>query len=227
MYFLIKTTNWGYIIKMIISFATIIIAFVSIMYELVLSQHMTTLFGGTINQYTITIGLYASSMGIGSLFFNKFNNNIPKNFIQLELLLSIFGALSPLLLIIIKPFVSITILYGISLFLIFTIGFLSGLEIPFLMELETNQSDKFSSKIFFLDYLGCLIGFLFYPFIIYILDTFTIAIIMSLFNLCTAFMIAKKYRIPSTNLVLLIILFSILLLSNTYLLKTMQFFFIS
>ena len=57
---------------------TVIVAACSIIYELVYSQALTVLYGGTIARYSITIGLYLISLGLGSFFFNsfKFKNTV-------------------------------------------------------------------------------------------------------------------------------------------------------
>ena len=54
---------------------TVIVAACSIIYELVYSQALTVLYGGPVARYSITIGLYLISLGLGSFFFSHGLNN--------------------------------------------------------------------------------------------------------------------------------------------------------
>ena len=46
---------------------TFVLAFCSIVYELLLGQSLSAFLGNTVLRYSVTIGLYMLSMGIGSL----------------------------------------------------------------------------------------------------------------------------------------------------------------
>ena len=49
---------------------TLLVAFCSIVYELIFSQALTVIFGGTVIRYSMTIGLYLFSLGIGAFLYN-------------------------------------------------------------------------------------------------------------------------------------------------------------
>lgn len=211
-----------------IQISTIIVAFTSMIYELLLSQTMTAFFGGTVTQYTLTIGIYTTSMGIGALSYGLFKENKVQNFINFELLLAIFGAFTPILLILLKNHVSENILHGIGFFCIFFVGFLSGLELPFLMDLEENTHNQFSAKILFIDYGGCFLGLVIYSAIlINIFDTFMIAFILGFLNAFSALIVAKKYK-KSYYLILFIMgIFLMGMIFNSAILELMQKLFVA
>lgn len=47
---------------------TLVLAFCSIVYELLLGQSLSAFMGNTVLRYSVTIGLYLFSMGMGALF---------------------------------------------------------------------------------------------------------------------------------------------------------------
>ena len=55
----------------LIYFLTFILAFCSIVYELLLAQSLTAFLENTVLRYSITIGLYMFSMGYGALIAEK------------------------------------------------------------------------------------------------------------------------------------------------------------
>ncbi len=145
----------------VISLLTLIVSFCSIIYELVYSQALTVLYGGTVARYSITIGLYLISLGLGSFFYNafKFKNRLVF-FWWNELLLSLAGPLG-VIAIFFSPF------FLLSHTPIVIVGVLSGIEIPLLVGLlSLNEKDKFS-KILGLDYVGSFLGTVVYSMILY------------------------------------------------------------
>lgn len=137
--------------------ATVLVAFCSIIYELVLAQTLTVIYGGSVVRYSVTIGLYLFSLGLGSWFCEKMPQDKLIVFVVIELLLSLLGSYSVLFVFISSQFQYDypTIVAFISYFPILSIGFLSGMEIPLLTSLSIN--DRFS-KVLSFDYFGALIG---------------------------------------------------------------------
>ncbi len=71
-------------------FITLLVAFCSIVYELVYSQTLTIVFGGTVQRYAITIGLFLFFLGLGSFYYKFLNSKKDfQNFIKVEIILSI------------------------------------------------------------------------------------------------------------------------------------------
>ena len=127
---------------------TFVVAFCSIAYELVYSELLAVVFGGTVVRYSVTIGLFLFSLGVGA-FCYRFIDDHPSNFFRLEVYLALLG---PLGLVFIIGVNSLPItgspateraLQALSLYVshlpIVVVGFLSGLEIPFLTDLADAE----------------------------------------------------------------------------------------
>ena len=109
--------------------------------------------GNTTLRYNVTIGLYIASMGLGAILFHRF---IPKvdveKFLNLEIVIALTGAFAPLGILMVdsfflhhlsafisyESFLVQTLLFVINHGAIVMVGFLSGLELPLLMELEED-----------------------------------------------------------------------------------------
>ncbi|NRD20305.1 polyamine aminopropyltransferase [Winogradskyella eckloniae] len=153
--------------KAIIPFAVFIAGLCSIIYELLISTTATYFLGDGVRQFSIIIGVYLFSMGIGA-FFTKFLKNKPLIFfINVEYLLGFIGGISVPLLYMLFVYVSPTVLQISCLAIIFIIGLLTGMEVPLLtFALEDSNIKNNLSNILSLDYIGGLIATLIFPFII-------------------------------------------------------------
>lgn len=135
---------------------TIFLAMISMIYELNFAYLGTILYGGNYFNYVLTIGLYTTFMGIGSLFYGNifFKKNKFFKFIYIEILLIFLGGFGSYYLVEFPEYNLKTIYY----FLIIGIAFLSGLELPFLMDLYKNSHNDYDEKIYFLDFTGTFFG---------------------------------------------------------------------
>ena len=73
---------------------TLLISICSIIYELLISSISSYLQGDSILQFSITIGLYMSAMGIGSYISKYIKNNLFNKFIFIEMSIGILGGFS-------------------------------------------------------------------------------------------------------------------------------------
>ena len=123
--------------------------------------------GDGVRQFSIIIGVYLFSMGIGA-FLSKFLKHKPLTFfINVEYLLGFIGGISVPLLYMLFVYVSPTVLQISCLAIIFIIGLLTGMEVPLLtFALEDGDIKNNLSNILSLDYIGGLIATLIFPFII-------------------------------------------------------------
>ena len=71
---------------------TLLISICSIIYELLISSISSYLQGDSILQFSITIGLYMSAMGIGSYISKYINNNLFNKFIYVGGIYSLIKA---------------------------------------------------------------------------------------------------------------------------------------
>ena len=77
---------------------TLIISGCSIIYEVLISSVSSYLVGDSIKQFSITIGLYMSSMGLGSYLSKYIKNKLFDWFVLVELSVGILGGISSLIL---------------------------------------------------------------------------------------------------------------------------------
>lgn len=154
--------------------ATFLVAFCSISYELLLAYGLSIALGQTFIRFSITIGLYLFSLGMGSLLLDVFK--LPKTLpflIQLELLLAALGLSLPLLIFVLD---GATQIYGFwsgwnwvwCHILVLLIGLLSGAELPLFMALAHKVGgEKASFRILAVDYFATFLGAVMFPFLIY------------------------------------------------------------
>jgi spermidine synthase len=119
---------------------TFVVAFCSIAYELAYSELLRTLFGGTVVRYSITIGLFLFSFGVGSFLYRRLDDD-PSGFFRVEVLLSIVGPAGFLLVLVFNSVPEISQLVGRDVRLVVShspivlVGLLSGLEVPYLTDM--------------------------------------------------------------------------------------------
>ena len=151
----------------LISFAVFIAGLCSIIYELLISTAATYFLGDGVKQFSIIIGIYLFSMGIGA-FLSKYLKNKPLDFfVYTEYILGFIGGISVPLIYFLFVNIGPTALQISCLGIIFIIGLLTGMEVP-LLTFATNELDfkKNLSNILSLDYIGGLIATLIFPFIL-------------------------------------------------------------
>lgn len=175
---------------------TLLISICSIIYELIISSMSTYLNGDSVKQYSITIGLYMSAMGIGSYLSKKIRKDLFNKFIFVELLTGVLGGFSTLVLLLSNIYTSIY--YLIMYILIIGIGVLVGLEIPILTRIieENNSNIRVNlANIFTFDYIGGLVGSLAFPLFLFPkLGFITTALCIGTINILVSLIILLKYK---------------------------------
>lgn len=130
--------------------------------EYTLSTLASYFLGNSIVQWTMMVSLMLFSMGIGSLCSKFIRTKLLQNFILLELGLSLIVSFSAMIIYTIGKFPMYTgfVVYGLG----FLNGFFIGMEIP----LVTRINEKYErlrdniSSIMALDYIGSLVGGVFF-----------------------------------------------------------------
>lgn len=215
---------------------TVVVACCSILYEFLLAQSLSTTMGNTALRYNLTIGLFIASMGFGALLYKKLiSNDYFKEFVKVELMLSLIGGVAPILVLIVDylfnalsrssgiPFFSGIIqapLFTLNHLLIVAIGFLSGLELPLLMDMSKQFRQTRGHFVLAFDYLGTLLGAILFPIVILpSLHIFTIGYGVSLINILIAMLIMQKMKVENKTYRILIwsmlALWLIMLLNST------------
>lgn len=143
--------------------AVFIIATCGLIYELVAGTLASYLLGDSVTQFSIIIGVYLFSMGIGSYLSRFFNNYLIEWFIRIELLVGLVGGFSAAILFLVFPLaVSFQpVLYAI----VCVTGTLVGIEIPLLLRILQDKVEfkELVSRVFTYDYIGALLASLIFP----------------------------------------------------------------
>ncbi|TDF37211.1 polyamine aminopropyltransferase [Alteromonadaceae bacterium M269] len=210
-------------------YAAFVAGLCSIVYELLIATTVSYFLGNSVQYFSVTIGLYMAAMGIGSFVSKYIDKDILYTFIVVEAALGLLGGLSiPLLYLsysveglFVPTYVALTI----------SVGFLIGLEIPFLTRLmESFQSLKFNiANILSFDYAGALIATLAFPFFLLpvlgnyqsslVLGLINLSIVAVLINIFSAKLAKKKGNATTLFLVVLAILLSALIFAHQVLEK--------
>ncbi|MFC1670657.1 polyamine aminopropyltransferase [Spirochaetota bacterium] len=148
-------------------FSVFILSLCGIIYELVLGSLSTYLLGNPVQQYSITIGIFLSSMGVGSYLSKFITKDILKKFITIEIILGFVGGISVLVLSFLFSFSASY--YVLNIFFLFMIGTLVGLEIPIITRILKRYGSlkDIIANVLTFDYIGGLIGSLLFPLILF------------------------------------------------------------
>lgn len=154
-------------IKNYLILTVIVAGLCSIVYELLVSATASYFLGDGVKQFSILIGVYLFSMGIGAYGSKFFTQNSLKTFIYLEYILGLIGGLSVPILYFLFVKVSPGAFQFYTMFIIFLIGLLTGAEVPLLtFAFENTQVKEKLSLILSLDYIGGLFATLLFPFVL-------------------------------------------------------------
>lgn len=174
----------------ILLFSVFFLSMCGIIYELVLGSLATYLLGNPVQQYSITIGFFLSSMGIGSYLSRYLTRNILGNFIAIEAALGFVGGVSVIVLSYLFSF-SPTY-YALHVFFLIIIGTLVGLEIPLVTRILKRYGalKDILSNVLTLDFIGGLAGSLMFPLVLFpFLGRMLTSILVGAVNICVAIVI--------------------------------------
>jgi spermidine synthase len=148
---------------------TFVLAFCSIVYELLLGQTLSAFLGNTVLRYSVTIGLYMMSLGIGSMIAEgRFVRRPVTSLLRVELLLTLVGGSSVVFLFFVNALgVPPLVLSVIAHTLIIVIGILSGFEIPLMISLKNFEAENRDNAIIGVNYLGAFLGTMVFAFVLY------------------------------------------------------------
>lgn len=144
--------------------AVFVIAICGLIYELIAGTLSSYLLGDSTTQFSLTIGVFLTSMGVGSFLSRFLVKRLVFWFIAVELLIGIVGGFSAL-----AGFAAFayTNLYVpvLGLF-VFVIGALVGLEIPLVIRLlrEVKSLRVTVANVFSVDYAGAFVASIVFPF---------------------------------------------------------------
>ncbi|MBD5785671.1 polyamine aminopropyltransferase [Cellulosimicrobium terreum] len=148
--------------------AALLVAVGGLVYELILGTAASYLFGDSIVAFSVATGLTLFGMGLGSLLAPRLERGAALNFVRNELVLSLVGGTSVLVLF--WAYAQTEVYWTVFVLLSLLIGTAIGVEIPLLVALIKERGDDGSvsvlSKVLALDYFGALVASLLFPFLL-------------------------------------------------------------
>ncbi len=174
---------------------TLIISGCSMCYELIISAVSSYLLGNSTLQYSVTIGLYMASLGLGAFLSKYFTKNLFRIFMIIELGIGVIGGISSLILFLANIYVQN---YSVVMYLvIIIIGTFAGAEIPVMtriIEQDENNLKVTLSSIFSFDYIGGLVGAIAFPLLLLPkLGYFSTSFLCGLCNILCAMLIMLRF----------------------------------
>jgi len=144
----------------------LVVATCGLVYELIAGAMASYLLGDTVTQFSIVIGAYLFSMGIGSFLSRYLVKGLVTRFVQVELLVGVIGGVSAGVLFLLFSYVSAfrLVLYPI----VAVVGILVGIEIPLLLRILKDQVQfkDLVSQVLAWDYVGALAASLLFPLVL-------------------------------------------------------------
>ncbi|HEY6877713.1 MAG TPA: polyamine aminopropyltransferase [Polyangiales bacterium] len=143
-----------------------VIATAGLVYELLAGALASYVLGDSVTQFSTTIGVYLSALGLGAYLSKFVKERLAQRFVEIELAAALLGGSSaPLLFLAFgrAEFFSV-LLYTI----VIAIGTLVGLELPLLMRIlrEEVEFETLVAKVLTFDYVGALVGSLLFALVL-------------------------------------------------------------
>jgi spermidine synthase len=163
----------------------LIIATCGLVYELLAGTLASYVLGDSVTQFSLIIGIYLFSMGVGAWLSRFVERELPRRFVDVEIAVALLGGFSAPLLFLTFAHLSYfqLVLYGT----VFLIGTLVGLEIPLLMRILKDHLDfkELVARVLAFDYVGALIASLLFPlFLVPKLGLVRTSLLFGILNAC-------------------------------------------
>ncbi|CAA6807507.1 MAG: Spermidine synthase (EC [uncultured Sulfurovum sp.] len=147
-------------------FGTFLIAISGLVYQLLEGTLSSYLLGDSIYHFSLVIGLFMSSMGIGAWLSRFIENHLERAFVQLQLSIALLGGFSAFILFFAFAYINNydPFLYLVTVFL----GSMLGIEIPLIIRIlkESFSLKTNISNVFTVDYIGALFASLLFPLVL-------------------------------------------------------------
>lgn len=146
---------------------TVFIAAVcGLVYELLAGTLSSYLLGDSVTQFSLVIGLFLTSMGIGSYLSKFIQGRLLERLIQIEFSVGAIGG--SMAAVGFAAFAYTSAYVPILVGLVLLIGVLVGMEIPIVIRIlrASRQLDVTLAQVMSLDYVGALLASLAFPFLI-------------------------------------------------------------
>ena len=147
-------------------FGTFLIAICGLIYELLNGTISSYLLGDSIYHFSLVIGLFISSMGIGAWLSRFIEKQLERAFVRLQISIAIVGGFSSFILFYAFAYINN---YDAFLYLItISLGAMLGVEIPLIIRIlkESFSLKTNISNVFTVDYIGALFASLLFPMVL-------------------------------------------------------------
>lgn len=147
-------------------FGTFIIAICGLVYELLESTLSSYLLGDSIYHFSLIIGLFMSSMGVGAWLSRFVEIHLERAFVWLQMSIALVGGFSAFMLFYAFAYIGN---YEAFLYLItILLGSMLGIEIPLIIRIlkESFSLKTNISNVFTVDYVGALFAALLFPLVL-------------------------------------------------------------
>ena len=188
-------------------YATVLaIATCGLVYELVAGTLASYLLGDSVTQFSLVIGVYLTSMGVGAWLSKFLERGIARRFVDIEIAVALVGGLSaPVLSFAFgSPRIFTPVFFGI----VSLVGVLVGLEIPLMLRL-LRSSVAFKdlvAQVLTFDYLGALAASVLFPLLFLPrLGLVRTSVLFGLLNVGVAFASLRIFRSRIGNPSLLVV----------------------
>lgn len=146
---------------LVLGFTMFVTGFTGLVFEYILSTVATYILGNSVEQFSITIGIMLSMMGVGG-WAQRYISEEKKivYFVLIEIFLALIGGFAPIVMYASFGMME-THFVLVQYFLAITIGFLIGFEVPLAIRIAQEYTESLSSNlalIFSLDYVGAFAG---------------------------------------------------------------------
>lgn len=178
--------------------ASAIVSICGIIFEVLFGAVGSYVLGDGVKQYSITIGLFLTGMGLGAYLSEKINKHLVQTFVIVEYLIGTIGGFSILILFGITAYVGEGVDAIFLYFVITLVGLLTGLEMPILIRKASelgSELNKSTARVLFFDYIGSLVGTVLFvlllrPYLEFVKTAFFVA----MFNILIGFIIIFSFK---------------------------------
>jgi spermidine synthase len=143
-----------------------VIATAGLVYELLAGALASYVLGDSVTQFSTTIGVYLSALGLGAYLSKFVKQQLARRFVEVELAAALIGGCSaPILFLAFGRAEYFSVLLYT---LVIAIGTLVGLELPLLMRIlrEEVELEELIAKVLTFDYVGALVGSLLFALVL-------------------------------------------------------------
>ncbi|WP_102348107.1 polyamine aminopropyltransferase [Bacillus sp. Marseille-P3661] len=175
-----------------------IVSICGIIYEVLFGAAGSYILGDGIKQYTLTISLFLTGMGVGAYISEKVTRHLIIYFVWIEFLIAIIGGFSTFLLFGITAFLSDGTDAFFLYFITVVVGTLTGVELPILIRKANEIGEtlnRSAARVLLSDYAGGLIGGLLFLYLLRPqLGLVKTAFVVAFINACVALWLLYYFK---------------------------------